>query len=141
MPKHLKSNEPRLFLLRRWANLLAARFGASVYLVGSALRDDNANPRDWDVRIPLTNEQFALRYATAGQRVRMSGSQIADLWNEQYYGRTGDDRRVYWRWTRECQRTGKEAFRKYLGLYVDFQAYPPREWRSWGDHPYWRINA
>ncbi len=140
IPQHLRQNAPRLFLLRRWAGVIAERFAAPVYLVGSALRDDNCCPRDWDVRVALTYGQFAERYATAAQRKRMTGREIADLWIEQYYGRT-ESREIYWRWVRECQATGKEAFHKYLGLYVDFQAYAPNEWRSWGERPYWRMNG
>jgi hypothetical protein len=46
--------------LRRFAQYMAARFNAPVYLVGSALR--KANPRDIDVRIVLSEKHFKARY-------------------------------------------------------------------------------
>lgn len=138
-PLHLRNNAPRLFLLRRWARVIHARYGGGVYLVGSATRDDNADPRDWDVRVRLTNDQFADRYAPARLRARMTGRQLVDLWEEQYYGRADADRVLYWRWLRDCQAAGKEAFHRYLHLYVDFQTHPPGEWRDWRAHPRWRI--
>lgn len=40
--------------IRRWANGTAARFGGQVYLVGSALTEED--PRDWDIRVVITDE-------------------------------------------------------------------------------------
>jgi hypothetical protein len=48
-----------------WANQMAARFARPVYLVGSALT--SAVPRDWDVRIVLSNAEFELRYGDSRQ--------------------------------------------------------------------------
>jgi len=47
-------------LLEGWANQIAARFHAPVYLVGSALAQ--AQPRDIDIRVVLTEEAFLKRY-------------------------------------------------------------------------------
>ena len=141
MGRELRLNPPRLFLLRRWALVLRARFDAHVHLVGSALRDDNHDPRDWDVRVLLTYEQFAARYAPARMRKALSPRDIARLWNEQYFGRSGDDRSLYWGWLREPQAVGKEAYEKSLRLNVDFQAYPPNEWAGWRGHPRWKITG
>ena len=139
IPHHLKLNQPRLFLLRRWARIIEAEYERGVYLVGSALRNDNANPRDWDIRVPLTYAQFAARYASRRQRDVMSGRDIALLWNDQYYGRTDDDRQIYWNWYHESTKVMKTAFRVHLGLNVDFHSCPPCEWRAWNG-PYWRIS-
>lgn len=43
-----------------WATQLAARFGRPVFLVGSALK--LPSPRDYDVRIVLSNDEFQNRY-------------------------------------------------------------------------------
>jgi len=43
-----------------WANQMAARFGRPVFLVGSALR--LPDPRDYDVRIVLSDDEFRDRY-------------------------------------------------------------------------------
>lgn len=43
-----------------WANQMAARFGRPVYLVGSALHEPR--PRDYDVRVVLSNQEFTDRY-------------------------------------------------------------------------------
>jgi len=43
-----------------WANQMAARFGRPVFLVGSALT--SPRPRDYDVRIVLSNDEFSARY-------------------------------------------------------------------------------
>jgi len=45
---------------RRNANSLAARYGAHVFLVGGALEDEE--PRDYDVRIILPNDDFRRLY-------------------------------------------------------------------------------
>lgn len=54
---------------------MAARFGAPVYLVGSALTENK--PRDVDLRIPLDDEQFRLRY---GQTVDEWLSRASEAW-------------------------------------------------------------
>lgn len=46
--------------LHGWACQMAVRFGVPVYLVGSALVDDN--PRDIDLSIVLPDEDFTARY-------------------------------------------------------------------------------
>ncbi len=53
--------------LQGWANQLAARFGAPVYLVGSSLTDPEA--RDVDVRVVLDDDSFQARYGILPQHV------------------------------------------------------------------------
>lgn len=57
--------------LRPWANQMAARFGAPVYLAGSACRLEK--PRDIDIRIELTEGEFVARYGEPSKWSR-------DLW-------------------------------------------------------------
>lgn len=52
--------------LKAWATQLAARFGAPVLLVGSALR--KLHPRDVDVRIVIPDEEFEARYGVTWDR-------------------------------------------------------------------------
>jgi hypothetical protein len=47
-------------MLHGWACQVATRFGAPVYLVGSTLTEEN--PRDTDISIVLSDEEFAARY-------------------------------------------------------------------------------
>lgn len=49
--------------LAGWANQLAARFAAPVYLVGSALT--TTSPRDIDVRVVLDDDAFEARYGVS----------------------------------------------------------------------------
>lgn len=46
--------------LTGWSNQMAARFARPVYLCGSALKLQH--PRDYDIRIVLTDEEFEHRY-------------------------------------------------------------------------------
>lgn len=47
-------------LLEGWANWLASRFNAPVYLVGSALVKER--PRDVDIRVIMPDDEFCQRY-------------------------------------------------------------------------------
>jgi hypothetical protein len=49
---------------RRQANSIAARYGAPVYLVGGALTD--AQPRDFDIRVVLEDDEMARFYGIPG---------------------------------------------------------------------------
>jgi hypothetical protein len=75
VPAHLRGRKnARLWSLRRLANGLRGYYGQPVYLCGSALLDGNTNPRDWDIRIELPDEQFALRYGNG----RKSDLEVGD---------------------------------------------------------------
>lgn len=111
LPEHLRTERGRKRLreLRRVATAFYGRYGAPVYLVGSALLDCNARPRDWDVRINLPDDDFT----------RMFGSVAA--WEEQ--GNTGLWTDVRHHWSQECVKGSKEFYYR-TGLNVDFQVYP-----------------
>jgi hypothetical protein len=55
-------DDPLTADLRWYANMVSGLYDRPVYLVGSALRISNLAPRDWDVRLCLSDENFALRY-------------------------------------------------------------------------------
>lgn len=139
-PAHLKENEPRLFLIRRWAAKLSTGLfcGAPVYLVGSAL--ERANPRDWDFRVILTAEAFALRYATAEQRRTMTPREVVARFMAEEVGDADSSSGIFTKWHREMQAVGRAAFYRWTGLYTDFQAQPVRAARTWAGRPRWRAS-
>jgi hypothetical protein len=106
IPVHVQEE---LSVLKRWANRLAGHYGAHVYLVGSALEGDNPKPRDWDIRINMSDEDFAVRFGDV------------DTWTTE--GGTGEWTDVRWRWSRECTKTTKDGWHS-CGLNIDFQIYP-----------------
>ncbi len=91
-------------LLRGWANQIAARFNAPVYLVGSALRE--ARPRDIDVRVVLSDEQFVGRYGIAATAPYHLGLNDG-----------GEPLRLFWR---DVAKLGDWCARHH-GLNIDFQ--------------------
>lgn len=56
--------------LANWAAHMAARFGGTVYLVGSTLH--NHKPRDCDVRIVIDDHEFSARYGVELKRVEFN---------------------------------------------------------------------
>jgi hypothetical protein len=63
-------------LLHGWANQIAARFNQPVYLVGSALVEEK--PRDTDVVVILTDEEFLARYGMSGLATQKIGDHADD---------------------------------------------------------------
>ncbi len=82
-PEHLAKRIELMHQLRRWANIVYAQYGVPVYLCGSVLKHDIADPRDWDVRVRLSNAQFTVRYGRP------------DLWWEE--GQSGFWTAIRWR--------------------------------------------
>ncbi len=91
LPHHLKANRRLLRALRWNANSLRAYYGVPVYLVGSALLDSNVRPRDWDVRIILSDADFERRYGISAEVFR--GSITDERWPD---GR--------WHWADDCRK-------------------------------------
>ncbi len=105
-PKRWPSRWSRLY---KEGNGLAGLYGAPVYLVGSALNDANAEPRDWDVRITLSDRSFAARYGSVEQWIRE--------------GETGNWTSVRWCWSADCVKQAKHMAGN-TRLNIDFQVYP-----------------
>lgn len=95
--------------LRGDATDLAAFYRGPVYLVGSALLDSNAQPRDWDVRITIPNAEFQRRYGDPNR------------WVEE--GHTGQWTKVRWRWSDDCVKQS-QRLSGHLQVLVDVQVYP-----------------
>lgn len=121
LPQHLRTDPVRLARLQGEANSIRGLYGVPVYLCGSALREDNPEPRDWDLRICLSDYDFSLRYGDPGQ------------WMTE--GCTGEWTDVRWRWSDDCVKQTKRAARR-TGLNVDFQIYPESHWNAlYADSP------
>jgi hypothetical protein len=113
LPRHLLESKWRL--LYRFANGLAGLYGVPIYLCGSALRPDNPDPRDYDIRIMLPDEHFRARYGDVQK------------WNDE--GAIGNWTRVRWRWSADCTKQSRVGFRE-TGLNVDVQIYPASHARA-----------
>jgi hypothetical protein len=126
--------------LRGWANQMVARFGAPVWLVGSALTDPNA--RDIDVRIVLPDDEFAARYGD-----------VIDWINEGWSAEWGDGRK---RWGvdmaklardvvliggRALHAIGRNPLNKMHGFNVDLQVQPESLARTFADKPRERLDT
>jgi hypothetical protein len=109
--------------LRSWANQMSTRFGAPTYLVGSAL--ELPDPRDIDVRVMLTNDDFEARY---GDPIRWREA----LWFSRHDGSM--------RYCTDMWQLSAEAAR-VLRLNIDFQVQPPCEWLSFVMEPRLRLDS
>jgi len=123
-PEHMRKGPGKGLLtrMRREANELGAFYRAPVYLVGSALLDFNAKPRDWDIRVVLKDKDFARRYAPAGPLV-MRGKSYEAMWNWVEEMSTGLWTETRWNWSNDCVKRSKEVARR-LSINVDFQTMP-----------------
>lgn len=95
--------------LRREGNNLSAFYGGRVYLVGSALLDANEQPRDWDVRVIISDAEFQRRYGDP------------QAWIGE--GHSGKWTRIRWRWSDDCVKQSQVASAACQVL-VDVQVYP-----------------
>lgn len=127
-------------VLRGWANMMAARFGAPVWLVGSALTDPNA--RDIDVRIVLSDEAFEARYGDLHDFAREGWSPAwgpgRRRWGEDM-AKLGRDAllnggRMLWT-------IGREPLNKLGGLNLDFQVEAETFARAYRDKPRERLDT
>lgn len=113
-PSHMRDKNLHVLIrLQSWGNSIRAYYGVPVYLTGSAMRDDNPVPRDWDVRLCLPDARFAAVFGDPEE------------WKRQ--GDSGDYTTVRWRWSDECTKRSREGH-KATGVNVDFQIYPTLEW-------------
>ncbi len=100
--------------LQPWADQIATRFGRPVYLVGSSLQ--LPDPRDVDVRVILSDEEFEARYGDPG------------AWHKALWWPSRNDGSI-----RYCMDVGdlsREASIQ-LKLNIDFQVQPPGEARRY----------
>ena len=112
--------------LRAEANGLRGLYGVPVYLVGSALLDSNEQPRDWDVRLTLSDAEFARRYGNP------------ERWETE--GGDGQWTKVRWRWSDDCVKQSQRASAN-SGVLVDVQIYPERYVRRFSGKPRLRLDT
>jgi hypothetical protein len=127
LPEHLRNNRQRVRDLRSMANGYAGHYGVPVWLCGSALMDVNSQPRDWDIRVDLPEEDF----------LRLYGDPV--LWEEE--GKTGHWTSVRWQWSGDCVKQSKWGHAK-TRLNIDFQVYPADYARRiYGTRPRYRLDS
>ncbi len=104
----------------RTANSLAALYGGPVYLVGSALYKEN--PLDYDIRIPLSEEDIVRRFGKPGK--------LDDnfTWEQ--------DWRLYY----DCLKQSRRLARGLL-FRVDFQIQTLRHFEAHKDMPRLRLDS
>lgn len=95
--------------LQLLGNCLRGLYGAPVFLCGSALRTDNDDPRDFDIRIELPEADFEKRYGSVGK------------WMDE--GGTGRWTRVRWQWSDDCVKGSRDGWER-TRLNIDLQIYP-----------------
>ena len=127
--------------LSRFANMVSSLFGGDAYLVGSARRAANTDPRDWDIRLLLSDKRFCLRYAPR-QALKDDGvaSMVMDF-TCRY--RSGLSNYTYWRWADEMARMS-DMGRRQTNLNIDFQVHPTHLWLEHDDpekHPRVRLDT
>lgn len=132
LPLHLARRPELLAALRHQAALARKRYWVPVYLVGSALRDQNPNPRDWDIRLSLTAPAFDARFGTGTVTPRTT---VARWLRQGQTGAWGSER---YAWSGICVRESR-AWSRRLSLNVDFQIYPPAFWRTFDSLPRLRL--
>lgn len=125
-------------MLTRFGNMLSALFGGPVYLVGSALQEGNENPRDWDLRLSLPDEWFALRYDPLEGVTPTGVAHVVKEWRAQRY--SGSYTALYWRWADEMVRYSNMG-RRQCGLNIDFQVYPQSFFDEYKDRPRRRLDT
>jgi hypothetical protein len=124
-PQHPDLAWPWDQLLEGWANHIAGRFNAPVYLVGSALREER--PRDIDIRIVLTDEAFMQRYG-------------CPRWECDFLGHDVSTPAVV-RYHRDMAKHGEWAGRHHSrGLNFDFQVQDETSAAKYADQPRVRID-
>lgn len=110
--------------LEGWANQIAGKLGAPVYLVGSALREKYV--RDVDVVVILSQEDFVARYGPP------------ETWMFHHFLPNWSDGSL--RWATEIAKVGAEASRN-TSLNIDFKIQPLRHAISmYSDRPRLRLD-
>jgi len=125
MPLHLKNRLDRWYMLVRFATLRSGLYGVPIYLVGSALQDDNDDPRDWDLRCRFTNQMFEVKFGSVNDFLIEAGT---GMWT-----------RVSHRWSIECVKASKKAW-KETHLNVDLQIQTPEQWLQHKNSPRLRLD-
>lgn len=97
-------------LLEGWANQLFARYGHPVYLVGSALEQEN--PRDVDVICVLPDDEFENRFGPWRECERFGPDQTP-----------GSKR-----WCAEVGKLSREATAKHPSVNIDFKVRAAGAW-------------
>jgi hypothetical protein len=104
-----------------WANMMYARYGHPVYLIGSALEKED--PNDIDILIILPDEQYKANFGD------FNWTKIPHM---SWHNKSKD-------WAKEC---GKQAayVAKNCGILIDFKIKPKSESDKFFNRPMLRID-
>lgn len=108
--------------LTKLANQWYGYYGGPVYLVGSSL--DKEDPRDVDVRVVVSPEDF--------QRLFGTYEDFAKEYNSGQFGQ------CCWRWSEDRLKRCRQAFME-TGVNIDFSCYAAEMWKA--DLPYLRLDT
>lgn len=133
-PRHIQGERTYIqSFLRRFGNELRGHYGVPVYLVGSALEEDNFNPRDWDIRLCLPDEEFMRHYApgyhNAEKVVLEFNAAWGDLWTP-----------THWRWADDCIKQSRRGW-KHTHLNIDFQTCTQYMWAQHENKPRLKLDT
>lgn len=131
IPSHLAGSY-KLAALRRWANGIRGYYGVAVYLVGSALV--KPEPRDWDVRICLPDDEFMRHYAPN----RRDAIKVAVDWLDESI--SGEWTNLRWGWSDDCIKQSRRGWRD-TRLNIDFQVYPYVQWQVYESRPRLKLDT
>lgn len=134
LPDHVRDMR-RIYMVTIQANKLSLFFGQPIYLVGSAL-DVTAKPRDWDLRLCLPDEHFAIKYCYGSGQFDVE--QMVSKWLSAFNSGVFID--SVWRWGDDMVHHSMRAS-KGSGALIDFQVYPEKHWSHYDDQPRCRIDT
>lgn len=120
-------NKGQLQRLREWANTISGYYGVPVYLCGSAL--SKKNPRDFDVRICLSDGDFIIRYGASADIVEWWGRKALGKWDASH-----------WAWADDCITRSKNGWAE-TPCNIDFQIYPKHHWDMYDKFPRMRLDT
>ncbi len=121
--RHPAASEGLLRTMQPWARQIASRFGRPVYLCGSAL--ELPQPRDIDVRVVLTDAEFAARWGNPN-------TWRCAVWTP--YPCEGSRR-----WASDMGKLNQQGS-KVLGLNLDLQVQALCHAREFADKPRLRLD-
>ncbi len=121
LPSHITENKLLLEKLRSFANEVAIKYNLPVYLCGSALNENNSNPRDWDLRIWMPDSIFK----------KLFGS--PEIWEQE--GKTGQWTNIRSGWSDICVKITEDGW-EHTQLQLDCQICP----LSYSERAYGKLN-
>lgn len=123
-------------LFQRQANGIACRLGAPVWLVGSALTNpDQPNPRDWDVRVVVSDRDMKRLFGCEDPAVRSPARMLPN-------GEVAGGEFLPWEWVRAYENLKQSRKLAYIfARNIDFQVQSETEAHGYRNHPRLRLDV